>query len=334
MQPPPDHPAPDAPDGPVRAEAHGLGDDAVVLGPPALAIVAAPRALTDAAGWLVRRVVLDPRLEGPPGVLQGGLAATLPLVVARAADPLGAPLTRLVARLVRPTPLGVPLTVRLRSTAAATFAVVVEHEGDALVEAEVELAGADALAGTGDLVELAALGSGAVLGAGAGPRTDRAAGLGAEPHPTCVVCGSLARGPAALSLAADEVAPGAVAVGWVPPERVAGETAALPLGAAVGPPGVVDDLVLGAVLDCAAARATLPAARAGGATFVALGTFVLGLARPVGVLDPVRVVARTDGVEGRRLRARAAIVDDDGVVAATASVVNVALARLPSAERR
>jgi predicted thioesterase len=43
----------------------------------------------------------------------------------------------------------------------------------------------------------------------------------------------------------------------------------------------------------------------------------------------VRIVARLDGLDGRKVRARSAVVDEDGTVYAVASAFHVAVTALP-----
>lgn len=295
--------------------------DALPLGPPGLGLEVSTAVRPSALGALVREAHASPALEGPPGVLQGGFASVLPALVARLADAHGAPLTALDVRLHAPTPLGRRLEVAVRPTGVARHAVTVERDGRTLVSAEVEFAGAEPGVGA-DLVALARSRPSRTSDGGGAPDDD--------PHPTCFVCGHHAHHPLALHLATSPLGDDAAATGWVADETLAGTSLALVRDAAVEPPGVVDELVVAAVLDCASARAALPVARAAGHGGVVLGTFGLRSLAPVPVLDPVRVVARVDGRDGRRIHARAAIVDDEGAALAVVSVVHVAVPEMPA----
>jgi hypothetical protein len=46
-------------------------------------------------------------------------------------------------------------------------------------------------------------------------------------------------------------------------------------------------------------------------------------------MDPVRVTALLDGADGRKLRARSAIIDTDGAALAVFDAVHVAVRELP-----
>lgn len=320
----------------------------VVLGPPELGLVGRPvdgphasddRAATGAdgaRGGATWRVVAAPGLDGPPGILQGGLASALPLAVARVVDRYGAPLTELVARLVAPTPLGVPLTVTVRPTATVARSAVRVLDGERLlVEAEVELAGPEPAAQLGDLVAVAASdpppdtdpmrGAPSAAAAG-GPAAADAWRLGAEraigAYPRCVVCGPDADHPLALHVPPRWHGEDLVHVPWVAEEALA---------SAWSGPDAVDPLVVAAALDCPSAWAAMPRAVAGGAAAILLAGLRLRVAHPVPVLDPLSVVGRCDDVDGRKLRARAAVVDDEGRVLAWASALHVAVAHLPDA---
>lgn len=297
--------------------------DGIELGPVGLGLVVSPTVRTDPTGALVREAFASPALEGPPGVLQGGFASLLPALAARLVDAHGAPLTALTVRLRAPTPLGRRLDVAVRPFDVAHHAVSVEHEGRTLVTAEVEFAGAEAAIGA----DLVALARSRATGAA---RVEGAPGPGDDPHPTCFVCGSRSSHPLALHLTSEPLGDEAAVTGWVADEALAGTSLALVRGASAEAPGVVDELVLAAVLDCVSARAALPVARASGHGGVVLGSFALRSRAPVPVVDPVRVVARVDGRDGRRIRARVAVVDDEGAVAVVASVVHVAVPEMPA----
>ena len=99
-------------------------------GPEALGIeLGADATVVD--GWLVREFHAPHGLDGPPGVLQGGLAAGVTASIARAADRFGAPLTSVDARLHAPTPLELLATAPGAWARGASLVLVsAEHAGD------------------------------------------------------------------------------------------------------------------------------------------------------------------------------------------------------------
>lgn len=255
-------------------------------------------------GWVVRRLIAGPGLDGPPGILQGGFAAGVGLAAARAVDRLGAPLTRVSARLAAPTPLGVELELAVRPTdAVATYEVVTRHDGRVLVAAEVELAGHDPAPRAFDLQELADV-----------PLPEPVA---QEAFPVCWGCGAHAQHPLALRLPPRPYATGVEVVPWVAQDPLStdGET--------------VDDLVVCAALDCPTQWAAYPAIRAAGGAGGLLGGYEVRWYREPPVMEALRLVARHDGNDGRKHRARSAIVDEDGVVYAIASALMVAVPAIP-----
>lgn len=276
------------------------------LGPDGLGLRVGP-ALPDADGrgaWFAVRAPAG--LDGPPGVLQGGLAVGLAVDLARAWDRLGAPLHAVSARLSSPTLLDVPLAAHVtRGPAAGWYEVETWQGGRRCVRATVELTGRDAVTGSPDLVALA----------DGPPPPARPDPL----YPTCFVCGAAARHPLALRTPPAFVAPDRLSVPWVPEEGLADRSQ----------DGVVATMVVAAALDCPSAWATVAHARASGRQAVLLGAMRLQVARDVEVLDPVRVTAVMDAAEGRRLRARSGVVDTDGAVLAVLDAVHVAVDALP-----
>ena len=275
------------------------------LGPPGLGLLVGPAVPTeDGSVWMALEA--PPGLDGPPGVLQGGLAAGLTVDLARIVDRFGAPLHALSARLEAPTLLGRPIAARIApGDATGWYDVETWQQGRRLVRATVELTGPDPLGGLPDLVALAD-----------GPPPPPAP----DPlYPTCFVCGMDATHPLALRTPPAFVAADRLSVPWVPDERLADADAT----------GGVATAVVAAALDCPSAWATVGAARSLGKRAVLLGTLRLQVAGAVEVLDPVRVTARLDAVEGRRLRARSAIVDSDGRALAVFDTVHVAVDALP-----
>jgi len=278
-----------------------LPEPARSLGPEGLGLrVGAP---VEADGWSWCSLVAPPGLDGPPGVLQGGLAAGLAIELARSVDRHGAPLHALTARLEAPTRLGVPFAGRVRpAPTAGWYEVETWQDGQRLVISTVELTGQDPLHALADL---------AVLAEGPPPPSEP------DPlYPSCFVCGEGATHPLALHTPPAYVAPDQLSVPWIPDERLG-----------TGPH--VAELVVAAALDCPSAWATVGAARSAGYAAVLLGSLRLQLAGDVEVLDPVRVTARMDSAEGRKLRARSAVVDTDGRVLAVFDALHVAVRALP-----
>jgi len=289
---------PDVPSAPPD----GLGAPDRPLGPPVLGLrVSAPRAADGAVWWALD---VPPDLDGPPGVLQGGLVAALPLLLAREVDPFGAPLHHLEVRLAAPTPLGARLHARARALGTGAHEVELRHGDRLLARGEVDLTGADPLAAS-DLVAMAD-----------GPLPVPSP---SREYPTCVGCGPDATHAAALHAYPGWVTDEAVLLGWVPDPRLADPAR----------PDAIDVAAVTAVLDCAGAWAAFRPARAAGAAAVLLGTYRFRAAAPVEPLDPVRVAARLDALEGRRARVRSAVVDTDGRVLALADATHVTVTALP-----
>jgi hypothetical protein len=272
------------------------------LGPEGLGLRVGAAVRAD--GWTWCSVLAPPGLDGPPGVLQGGIAAGLAIDLARSVDPHGAPLHALTSRLEAPTRLGVPFLGRVREAdAASRYEVETWQDGRRLVSSTVELSGRDPLHSVADLVGLAA-----------GPPPPSSP----DPlYPSCFVCGQGATHPLALHTPPAYVGPDRLSVPWVPDERLG-----------TGPH--VAELVVAAALDCPSAWATVGAARSAGYAAVLLGSLRLRLAEPVEVLDPVRVTARLDATDGRKLRARSAVVDSDGRALAVLDALHVAVRSLPA----
>jgi hypothetical protein len=289
---PPDLPDPDRP-----------------LGPPELGLRVG--AAVEAEGWSWLALDAPPGLDGPPGVLQGGLAAGLAIDIARGHDRFGAPLHALSARLEAPTLLGVPFVARVRHGAATGwYDVETWQRGRRLVRATVELTGTDPLNALADLVALAD-----------GPPPPPAP----DPlYPTCFVCGTAATHPLALRTPPAFVAQDRLSVPWIPDERLADAAAT----------DEVALMVVSAVLDCPSAWATVSAAKAQGYGAVLLGSMRLQVAGAVDVMDPVRVTALLDAVDGRKLRARSAVVDTDGRALAVLDALHLAVKALPETGAR
>jgi hypothetical protein len=254
-------------------------------------------AAVDHEGWRWCLVAVPSDLDGPPGVLQGGIVTGLSVELARDLHAPGAPLHGATVRLEGPTPLGATVTARARrGERPGTVEVETWHHERRLTHAEVDLTGPASL----DLaVDLGAL-AGQPLPV---PSTE-------QPHPTCFACGGGSPSPLALRLRPGPVRERDIIAPWVPDAR---------FGAEMGP------MVLAAALDCPPAWALLDLQREAGHRHLLLGTMHLRSAAPVLAGDPVLVTAIADGRDGRKLYARSAIVDTDGRVLAMVSVIDIAV---------
>ncbi len=275
-------------------------------GPEVLGLTFGAEAWTTDDGWLVRDLYAPPGLDGPPGVLQGGFATGLTIAAARAAERFGAPATGFHARLHAPTPLGRDLQVRARPAEATARHRIQTLDGDRLlVDAEVELAGHDLAPQVFDLLELAD----APLPA-------------PEPQDllvTCWVCGDRPTHPAGQRMLPAWRSAETVICPWIADEE---------LGDARG---VVDPVVVSAMLACPTAWASFRHVEDRGDAVGLLAEYHLRFFRDAPVLDPLRVVARCDLAEGRRLQTRGALVDEDGIVYATTSALYISVPELPDA---
>ncbi len=274
-------------------------------GPAALGIDLGEDATVDDDGWLVREIEAPAGLDGPPGILQGGLSAGVAIPIARAADRFGAPVTSLEARLHAPTPLGRPLRARVRAGEGAAHYEVETREGERLLmSAQVELAGHDPAARVYDLVGLASV-----------PLP--------EPEPqelfsSCVICGAHPTHPHGQRLLPGWHAPDQVVTPWMCDEVLADDR------------GAVDPSMVSAVLDCPTVWASINAVRDSGHEVALLAGYHVRFFQDARVLEPLRTVARFDGLDGRKVTARGALIDEDGVVYASASALHIAAAGAPS----
>lgn len=302
--------APDEPSVPRDVAAPPLPPAQRPLGPPGLGLQVSEGVpdLTGDGTWFALHAPAG--LDGPPGVLQGGLAAGLTVDLARAVDRFGAPLHAIGARLAAPTLLDVPFAARV-SPGAATgwYEVVTFQQGRRLVSATVELTGPDPLDALPDLVALAQ-----------GPPP---VAVPDPLYPTCFVCGMASTHPLALRTPPAFHAPDRLSIPWIPDERLAGPQE-----------DRVATMVVAAALDCPSAWATVAHAQDEGYRAVLLGSLRLQVAGDVEVLDPVRVTARMDGADGRKLRARSAIVDTDGRALAVLDALHLAVRELPATDVR
>jgi acyl-coenzyme A thioesterase PaaI-like protein len=277
----------------------------LAAGPDALGLrLGADTTVTD-DGWLVRELRAEPGLDGPPGILQGGIAVGVAISAARAADRFGAPVTSVGARLHAPTPVGRDLQIRLRPTDAARYEVETRDGDRLLVAAEVELAGQDPAPQVFDLAELARV-----------PLP--------QPEPqewfaSCWVCGADPSHEHAQRLYPGWHDERSVVSPWVAEEVLGDER------------GVIDPLVVAAVLDCPTVWASWSHVRSRGDVGALLGGYHLRFFRDAPVMAALRTVGRCDHVDGRKIHARAALVDEDGVVYASSSAFQVSVAEVPEA---
>jgi hypothetical protein len=283
------------------------------VGPPALGIAMGADADLD-RGWLVRPIRVGPGLDGPPGILQGGLAATLATAAARAADPHGAPLTSVSARLHAPTPLERDLTIALRpADGVARHDVELRDADQLLVSATVELTGRDPAPAVPDLVELAT---------GALPPQELQ-----HTYPTCFVCGPDSPHPHALRCTFGYVRRDAVALPWLVEEALAAPTVPRAGGEVEQH---VDPIVVGAALDCPGVWAATPALGDAGFAGCLLAGMEVRWYRDAPTYEPLRLVARHDELDGRKVRVRTALADEDGAVFAVASALHIAVHEVPN----
>lgn len=268
-------------------------------------------------------------LCGPPGVLQGGLTTAGLELAARAVqeatvgvEPGSARVpaaTMVEARLHQPTPVDEDLVAmavpggdgswELRTVTAGRADEA--DWGDDEAGTDVLAAGIVALGGhgeqpdIGDLVDLALV-----------DRVPLPHPVDAAPH--CWVCGRANhRG---LHLFPGWLDGASVVEEWTPDERAADDAGRF-----------VDPAVLAAVMDCPtvwAARDHMAAHGFGGAL---LGGYTVGWFSRLPLGEQVRIVAHLDDGDGRKMRARAAVVGLDGHVYAAASAFQVGVAHMPGA---
>ncbi|MFA9431189.1 hypothetical protein [Egicoccus sp. AB-alg2] len=279
-------------------------DAPVPVGPAALGLrLGAQTAVVD--GWLVRDLEVPDGLDGPDGILQGGFAAGVAIDAARAVDRFDAPLTSVDARLFAPTPLGRTLQVAVRPTTTTARYEVETRDGEqVLVAATVELAGQDPAARVYDLVELATV--------------PIPPGRADSPFPHCFVCGADPRHPHAQKLLPAWAGEGRISIPWVCDDELGNER------------GVIDPLLVSAVLDCPTVWSAWHEVEANGWEGALLAHYHLRAFRDAPVMEPLRTVARLDDVDGRKVRARGALVDEEGVVYAVSSALHIGVEKLPT----
>ena len=273
-------------------------------GPPELGIeLGADATITD-DGWLERHLLAPPGLDGPPGILQGGLAAGVTAPIARLVERYRAPLTSIDARLHAPTPLGEPLRALVRSTdEAARYQVETRHGDTRLVSAEVELAGYEPSPRAFDLAEL-----------GRAPLPDP---VPQDVFPACFICGPEPTHPHGQRMHPRYRRDGGIVQPWVVDPELGDERS------------VIDPLLISAVLDCPTVWASIDHVHSLGHVGALLAGYHLRLFRDAPVMEPLRVVGRMDDADGAKIRARAALVDEDGVIYAVVSAFHISVAQLP-----
>jgi hypothetical protein len=275
----------------------------IPIPPEALGITLDPRT-REVDGWLVRDLHVPAGLDGPEGILQGGFAAGILIGVAQAVDPIGAPVTGLDARLRRPTPTDCTIQARVRPTEAVARYEVQTLDGDTvLVHGEVELAGHEPIGHAHDLAALA------TVPLPPAPPPDR--------FRRCWVCGADPDHPLAQRVHPGFVDPRTVVSGWVADDVLGVDR------------GFLDPLVVAAVLDCPTAWVCIAHLDESALFGPLLGGYHLRFLRDAPVMEPLRTVGRMDDVDGRRITARAALVDEDGVVYAVATALQIGVEEMP-----
>jgi hypothetical protein len=273
-------------------------------GPADLGIELGADATVSADGWLVRELRAAPGLDGPPGILQGGLSAGVAIAIARAVDRFGAPLTSVHARLHAPTPLGRRLQARVRPADGTARHLVETRDGDTLLmSAEVELAGHEVAPRAYDLLELATV-----------PIPPAVPQLA---FPTCIVCGPEPVHPLGQRLHPRPYGDEAIVTPWVADEELGDDR------------GMIDPLIVSAVLDCPTVWASMAYIRSLGHVGALLADYRVQVFHSAPVMEPLRTVARLDAGQGRKIRARSALVDEDGTVYAVAAALHVSVGEIP-----
>lgn len=274
------------------------------VGPPALAIAIGADADLD-GGWLVRPFRAGAGLDGPDGILQGGLATVVTTAAARLADPFGAPLTSVTSRLHAPTPLEADLTIALRpADGVARHEVELRHGDRVLVSSTVELAGRDQAPSVPDLAELAR-----------GPIPEL---ILHDEYPHCFVCGPDNTHPHAQRCAMGHVGHSAVVLPWLVDDELA------------EPGPSVDPVLVAAVLDCPGVWAATPTLTEAGFVGCLLGGMEVRWYRDAPAYEALRIAARFDEMDGRKIRVRTALFDEDGMVYAVASALHIAVTEVPA----
>jgi acyl dehydratase len=255
-------------------------------------------------GWVVRDFRAAEGLDGPPGILQGGLSAGLVLLAGRLLAGTAAPRCGFSVRLHAPTPLGRDLQVRARATGAGRYEVETCDGSDLLVAGTVVLDDPEPAPETAPLLELARVPV---------PRPEPQPGF-----PTCWVCGADAVHPHAQRLVPGWHDARSVVNRWEPDEALSDGS------------GFVDPLVVSAVLDCPSVWAARDQVQGRGYAGALLAGYELRFLKPAPVEQRLRTVGHCDEVDGRKVRARGALLDDDGTLYAVAAALHIAVGEMPT----
>lgn len=260
-----------------------------------------PTNVTTMAGAQEVDLLVDRHLNGPPDVVQGGIAAGMLLSAARAVDRFGAPTTVVDARLRAPTPTGTTVRAFVSRMDTATYAVETRLDDSVLVTGTVELAGHDPVPRVADLTHLATV-----------PLPEPTP---QHTAPTCWVCGP--DNPHGLHLHPGWTPDGSIVQGFIPSDDLADDR------------GRLDELVVAAVLDCPTVWCSQSHLDSLGMRGAVLGGFHLRYFADAPVGEPLRIVATLDEADGRKLRARSALLDEDGTVYAMAAAFQYAVPDMP-----
>ena len=259
----------------------------------------------DGGGGWTGRLTTAAHLVGPPGIVQGGIASALGLVVARTAVPDPAPVTSIDARLHRPTPAGTELVVRSTRDGIGTHVVEVGGaDGSPTVTSTVVLAGHEVTPRVADLVAMAA---------GPVPPPEPQ-----EVFTDCWVCGT--GNPEGLHLSPGFSRPDVVLQSWWPDDACEDPTR----------PGMVDPVAIAAVLDCPTVWSARDHLATGGWVGYLLAGMRITFFAPTPMHDGYRIVATPDQRDGRKVQGRAALVSEEGGVHAVASAFQIATSELPA----
>jgi hypothetical protein len=274
------------------------------VGPPALGMTVGADADLD-GGWLVRPFRAGAHLDGPRGILQGGLATAVPTAAAQLADRHGAPLTSVTARLHAPTPLEADLQLALRPADGVARHEVQLRDGERLlVSATVELTGRDAPPDVPDLAELAT-----------GPVPELTVH---DEYPDCFVCGPANPHPHAQRCGFGHVGHDAVVLPWLVEDELA------------TPAQTIDPVLVSAILDCPGVWAATPTLTDAGFHGCLLAGMEVRWYREAPAYEVLRIGARLDQMDGRKVRVRTALLDEDGQVYAVAAALHIAVTEVPA----
>ena len=259
-------------------------------------------AVPEADGWVTRDFRAPAGLDGPPGILQGGLSAGLVMTAARLLHPSAPPVHGFEVRLHAPTPLARDLQVRARPTPDGYE--VETRDGDRLLVAGVVvLDDREADPDPADVLGLA-----------------RVPVPVPEPQPEfvgCWVCGAHPGHPYGQRLVPGWHDKRSVVSAWRP-DAVLGDGS-----------GLVHELIVSAVLDCPTVWASWSHVRGRGDVGALLAGYRLRLIRPAPLGRLLRTVGRCDDVDGRKIHARGALLDDAGTLYALSSALHISVDRLP-----